>query len=271
MKSDPKDSMQLLCTYWGSDKDNREFDILVNEVVIGTQEINGNKPGEFFDVIYQIPAVLTKGKDLITVKFQPKKNKIAGSVYKVRVLRTVGVMTADKVTESSAPSKKISVHKTEKAPEKPIYSGPMNIAKTAVVTASVTQSNTANFKIYAINDEQVPQNSADARKGVWHTFPNPGKPFWIQYDFAVSTKVKEIEVYWFDESARNASCRLPQSWKLMAKIKGDWTEVKSPSGYGVELNKFNKTTFKPVLVDALRIEGISQEKRSSGLIEWKVN
>jgi hypothetical protein len=93
MKSDPKDSMQLLCTYWGSDKINREFDIMIDGVVIGTQVLYENNPGNFFDVIYNIPPALTKGKTSITVKFQPKTNKIAGSVYKVRTLRAQNNIT----------------------------------------------------------------------------------------------------------------------------------------------------------------------------------
>ena len=73
--------------------------------------------------------------------------------------------------------------------------------------------------------------------------------------------------YW---AATKAQCRVPASWKLLAKVAGKWKEVESPSGYGVEPDKYNKTTFKPVEVEGLRIEATAQEGWSSGVIEWKV-
>jgi hypothetical protein len=38
----------------------------------------------------------------------------------------------------------------------------------------------------------------------------------------------------------------------------------------VEANKYNKAEFKPVEAEALRIEAISQQGFSSGVLEWKV-
>ena len=52
-----------------------------------TQSLNNNKPGEFFDVEYPIPADLLKGKEKITVKFQAHPDNTAGGVFEVATLK----------------------------------------------------------------------------------------------------------------------------------------------------------------------------------------
>ena len=61
----PDKPMTLLCTYWGSDSGNRQFDLLVNGTQIATQRLDRDKPDEFFEhngvVIYgptNLPATL---------------------------------------------------------------------------------------------------------------------------------------------------------------------------------------------------------------------
>lgn len=234
LKADPKASLQLRCLYWGSDKGPREMDILVDGNLIASQVIDENKPGEFFEVAYPIPAQLSRGKNVLTVKFQAKKNQMAPRVYNVRILRNPG------------------------------------IAKTAKLSASVTSSNTANFKLAAVNDLATPKSSGDTSASVWHTFNNPGKPFWLQYDFPAPTEVSAVEVFWFDESATKSNCRVPASWKLMAKVNGQWKEVEKPTAYGVAADKFNRSEFKPSKAEAVRIDGVAQPTWSTGVLEWKV-
>ena len=79
--------MLLVCTYWGSDAGRREFDILVAGENIATQKLEHNKPGEFFDVEYPIPAKLTAGKRSVIVKFQAQPHAIAGGVFGCRIMR----------------------------------------------------------------------------------------------------------------------------------------------------------------------------------------
>ena len=47
----------------------------------------GNRPDEFFDVAYPIPAELLAGKEAVTVRFQPLPGKMAGGAFGCRVLR----------------------------------------------------------------------------------------------------------------------------------------------------------------------------------------
>lgn len=86
LKVDPAKPMELLCTYWGSDADHREFDIVVGDKVIASQQLTGEKPNEFVQKVYPIPAELTQGKNSVTVKFLAKPGKVAGAVYDCRML-----------------------------------------------------------------------------------------------------------------------------------------------------------------------------------------
>jgi hypothetical protein len=88
MKTDPSAPNSLLCTYWGMDNRGRIFDILVNDVKIATEDINKYKASKFYDIVYPIPAELTKGKDKVTIKFQPAVHNMVGPVYgEVRMMR----------------------------------------------------------------------------------------------------------------------------------------------------------------------------------------
>ena len=80
----PGRANRLVCTYWGGDPD-RAFDILIDGAVLATQTVNHDRPGQFLDVEYTIPAELTKGKAAVTVKFQSRAGKVVGGVYGCRI------------------------------------------------------------------------------------------------------------------------------------------------------------------------------------------
>lgn len=87
MKVDPNATNQLLCNWWGSESGNRTFDILVDDKKITTQTLLNNRPGQFWDAIYPIPAELTKGKSKITIKLQAQPGNYAGGLFGCRMLR----------------------------------------------------------------------------------------------------------------------------------------------------------------------------------------
>ncbi len=84
---DAKEPLALLVTYWGSDVNNRKFDILVDGEKIAEQTLQNNKPEVFFDEKYSVPEKLTQGKTKVTVRFQAQPGKWAGGVYGVRMVR----------------------------------------------------------------------------------------------------------------------------------------------------------------------------------------
>jgi uncharacterized protein len=75
----------LQATYWGEER-NRRFRILVDGVVVATERLEANKPGEFFDQDYPIPASLTGGKSTVRVRFEPEERVSAGPVFGARLL-----------------------------------------------------------------------------------------------------------------------------------------------------------------------------------------
>lgn len=87
MKTLPQTPLELRVTYWGGDAGNREFDIFADNVKIATQRLENNRPNEFYDEIYVLPADLTKGKNKITIRFQAHPKKMAGGVYGVRLVK----------------------------------------------------------------------------------------------------------------------------------------------------------------------------------------
>lgn len=259
---DGESPMTLSCTYWGSDKGPRDFEILVDGTLIATQQIEELKLGEFVEMAYPIPEALTRGKELVVVKFQAKKNKIAGGVYNCRMLNmTPNADAAARAARAAATLRAAKAAAAERSAA---------LTRSARVSASVTNSPAGNFRLAAVNDGLDPENSHDMRAKVWHTWPHPGQPFWLQYDFPAPAEVQAVQVYWFDETAIKANCRVPASWKLLAKVNGQWLEVGKPSGYGVKPDQYNKTAFTPVKAEGLRIEAVSQPRCSSGVLEWKV-
>ena len=83
---DGKDAGPLIlqATYWGSEN-NRIFDIMVDGTVIATERLSGRQPGAWIDVDYPVPEALTKAKQKVTVRFQPKEGKSAGPVFGVKL------------------------------------------------------------------------------------------------------------------------------------------------------------------------------------------
>ena len=91
-------AVTLSVTYSGSDA-GRQFDILANGTLIATQELVGEKIGEFVEKRYEIPsAVVASAPDgRVTIRFVARKG-LAGGVFDVRLLRrdaAVSVPTVD--------------------------------------------------------------------------------------------------------------------------------------------------------------------------------
>jgi len=81
MKTDPAAINSLLCTYWGTDNRYRKFDILVDGVKVATEDLNKYKESKFYELVYTIPAELTKGKKQVTITMKGTPHNSAGPVY----------------------------------------------------------------------------------------------------------------------------------------------------------------------------------------------
>ena len=80
------DSISLKVRYWGNETGQRNFDILVNDKVVATEDVSGKwSVSSFQNVEYKVPVNLTKDSDNITVKFVPKSGNYAGGVFRLWV------------------------------------------------------------------------------------------------------------------------------------------------------------------------------------------
>ncbi|MGV3617404.1 MAG: beta-L-arabinofuranosidase domain-containing protein [Fimbriimonas sp.] len=80
-------AVDLAITYSGGDN-GRTFDIFANGVKLATESLKGERPGQFFERRYPIPAeVLAAAKDgRVTIKFVAA-TWVAGGIYDVRLMR----------------------------------------------------------------------------------------------------------------------------------------------------------------------------------------
>jgi hypothetical protein len=86
MNSRPGARLELVVTYWGSETEKREFDIIVDGRTVATQILSRDSPGKFFDVAYTLPSDLTRGKGNLTVRFSPHRGAIAGRLFGIRLV-----------------------------------------------------------------------------------------------------------------------------------------------------------------------------------------
>jgi DUF1680 family protein len=84
----PNVPSSVACTFWGSDSGSREFNILANGTVIGTETLNNDMPGQFFTVNYSIPTSITSGNTNVTIEFQSYPNEIAGGLFGLQTVTT---------------------------------------------------------------------------------------------------------------------------------------------------------------------------------------
>jgi len=121
----------------------------------------------------------------------------------------------------------------------------------------------------AIHDQREPQSSIDHEVPFFHWWPNKGTKEWVQYDFMQPEEVSIVEVYWFDD-AGIGECRVPQSWKILYRLGGEWKPVYTEDLYGVDRDKYNKVLFETVKTTALRLEIQSQPDFAGGIHELVV-
>jgi len=80
LKVTPQAINTLLVSYWGDESGDRKFDLMIDGTKIAQQSLLHNKPGEFFDVRYPLPADLIRGKKQVTVTLQALPGATAGGV-----------------------------------------------------------------------------------------------------------------------------------------------------------------------------------------------
>ena len=140
-------------------------------------------------------------------------------------------------------------------------------------TSSTAKATSSGGDAKALNDLREPKSSTDHTFRYLHWWPKKATSEWVQYDFETPTKLSAAEVYWFDDTGIG-ECRIPKSWQLLYRDGRDgeeWKPVRAASGYGIEKDRYNRTTFEPVLTSGLRLVVALPDSFSTGIHEWRVN
>jgi hypothetical protein len=88
-----EEPLVLRATYWGGERD-RHFHIEVDGARIATQALEGERPGEFIERDYALPAQLLAGKSRIRIRFQPEPGFTAGPIFGCRILAAGATIAA---------------------------------------------------------------------------------------------------------------------------------------------------------------------------------
>jgi hypothetical protein len=89
MNTNSETDLSLNVRYWGAEWGGRKFDIYIDDEKLLSEDNTGRwNQSRFFNVEYDIPDSMLKGKSSIRVKFQSVPGNTAGAVYYVRLLRT---------------------------------------------------------------------------------------------------------------------------------------------------------------------------------------
>lgn len=83
MKIDPDKPMDLILKQWGSDSNNRRFDIYVDGTRFSYDEIENFAPNQYYYMHHAMPFELTKGKSKVTIKLQSINGSTVGGIFGV--------------------------------------------------------------------------------------------------------------------------------------------------------------------------------------------
>jgi DUF1680 family protein len=83
MAVDPQKPTDLILKQWGSDSNNRKFDIFVNGTKVSYDEIENFAPNQYYYMHHALPFELTKGKSKVTIKLQSINGSTVGGIFGV--------------------------------------------------------------------------------------------------------------------------------------------------------------------------------------------
>ncbi|MCB1132377.1 MAG: glycoside hydrolase family 127 protein, partial [Verrucomicrobiae bacterium] len=87
VRCDPAEPLVLLVTYWGGVWHKRVFDLLLDDEPLATQSLLTDRPGDFFEKVYDLPVERTRDRAKLTLRFQSRPGDTAGSVFGIRVMK----------------------------------------------------------------------------------------------------------------------------------------------------------------------------------------
>jgi DUF1680 family protein len=137
-----------------------------------------------------------------------------------------------------------------------------------IISMKSKATSSSQGEVWGVNDGDEPASSSEhGSEFVW--FPPKGATQWVEYAFPEESTVSETQVYWVEGGARGRS-RVPASWRVLYRDGNEWKPVEATGPFGVEKDRYNRVTFKPVKTTGIRLEATLQPNASAGIQEWKV-
>jgi hypothetical protein len=125
----------------------------------------------------------------------------------------------------------------------------------------------ASDTVNALCDGIEPSSSSDTSIQRFTWYGHVGTTEWVEYDYAQPISISSSSVYWYDDQG---GVQLPGSWQLLYQDQfNHWVPVPNPSGYGLNLNAYNTTTFAAVVTRSLRLQAVLSPNYAAGILEWK--
>lgn len=122
--------------------------------------------------------------------------------------------------------------------------------------------------IEGIRDGYDPQDSGDKNGAAFGNWYSGGDWGWIQYEWSDLYYIDQSDIYWWTDGG---GILIPtdsyiEYWNTETE---QWETVPNHSGFGVEADQYNTTTFDQILTNKIRINFIN-DTESCGVLEWKV-
>lgn len=125
--------------------------------------------------------------------------------------------------------------------------------------------------VWGLNTGFDPKSSADIDKSYYYFWESERPEEWVQYEFRSPVTLSECRVYWLNLDHYDGNYRPPESWRLLVQdARKRWVPVDTADPYGVELDRYNRVTFKPVSTPAIRMMVRPRKGDSAGILAWKV-
>ena len=139
----------------------------------------------------------------------------------------------------------------------------VNIALAAKSSTSYVSGDTS---VDALNDGRRPRSSMSEPAAAYGNWNRVGTQ-WVQYDWSREIWTNKTDVYWWED---RQGIMAPKACRLLYWDGSEFVPVKNAQGLGIELDKFNTTTFDEVKTTKLRLEIDSNDTYSTGILEWRV-
>jgi DUF1680 family protein len=122
----------------------------------------------------------------------------------------------------------------------------------------------------AIGDLRLPAHSKDGSIPRWTSWPQRGKPQWVEAELKEPAKLRSVGVYWYDDGG---GVKLPDSWEVETRHQGKWSPLKLyvTDAYQQARDQFNIVhPASEIPVDAIRIKMTPKPDAGVGILEMRV-